>query len=88
MVFAELTHLPPSKPIDHVILIKSGEGPVRVRPYQYAYSKKKMGDREASGGDDDCQYHSTKFKPLLKFSDINEKKRWKLEVLRGLLCLK
>lgn len=39
-MFAERAPFPPPREIDHAIIIQPGEGPVRVRPYQYTYHQK------------------------------------------------
>jgi hypothetical protein len=39
-IFYEPTQLPPTREIDHCILLKEGTEPVNVRPYRYAYFQK------------------------------------------------
>lgn len=39
-VFSDITAFPAERDIDHAIITQPGAGPVRVRPYQYAYHQK------------------------------------------------
>ena len=39
-VFQEPTSLPPTRDIDHQIILKKGTEPINVRPYRYAYFQK------------------------------------------------
>lgn len=39
-MFAEVVDFPPTSELDHRIILKEGQGPVNVRPYQYPFVQK------------------------------------------------
>jgi hypothetical protein len=39
-LFQEPTQLPPTREVDHHIILQEGTAPINVRPYRYAYFQK------------------------------------------------